>query len=151
MSRKNGITFISIMIYIVLFFSFTVLVSMIVTNLNVKILYDKGDIYNSEQFLKLQQNLLVSSKDSSSFNYINGSIVFDNEDEYIFDEEKLAILKNGAILITDVEKFEKIELTDVEKNKYSKNVDNIIKYNVTLKKYDRTLSQELFILVGDNT
>lgn len=149
MNNKKGITLLSIVVYVVLFFTFTVFVSLIVTNLNIKTIQSRADIILNEQFLKLQQNIFVSSKNSNSFDKISEKIVFSNNDEYKFDKDKKQILKNGGLLISGVEEFSFVNLTDVEKNKYSNNINNVIKLNVIMKKYEKVFTQEIFMLVGD--
>lgn len=100
--NKKGITMISIIIYVVLFFVFTIAVTVISNNFNNKLFTDRGYSININSFNKLQYNLLVSSKNSNIVNTTDNEINFSNNDNYIYDSEKKIITKNGGFLVSNV-------------------------------------------------
>ena len=57
MNKKSGITLASIVIYVSLFFVFTVFAIAMSTNINYKAMEEKANIYIYEQFDKLQYNI----------------------------------------------------------------------------------------------
>lgn len=105
MNKKSGLTLTSIVIYVSLFFVFTVFAIAMSTNMNYKAMDEKANIYVYEQFEKLQYNVISSAKKSSFVDDIYSKIVFSNNDEYSFDKEKKVILKNGGVLVKNVENF----------------------------------------------
>lgn len=154
MKNKSGITLTSIVIYVALFFVFTVFAIAMSTNMNYKSMEEKANIYVHEQFDKLQYNILSSSKASNSVDDIYNKIVFSNNDEYSYDDNKKVIYKNGGKLVNNVENFKIInvdELTNVH-NSFASNLDNKVNslcFEITFKKYGIEITKQLFITVGD--
>lgn len=153
--KKSGITLVSIIIYVILFFAFSTIAISISTNINMKTLSEKGKIYCSEQIQKLQANLLDSAKNSKDYDIIGNSIVFSNNDEYEFDEERKVVLKNGGVLVSDVESFENINIDELsgKKEDFANNLDYQTEYiclRVRFVKYSQTSSYELFFSLGDD-
>ena len=154
MNNKSGITLTSIVIYVSLFFVFTVFAIAMSTNMNYKAMEEKANIYAYEQFNKLQYNIVTSSKKSTSVDNIYNKIVFSNNDEYSYDSEKKVILKNNGILVKNVENFRIIdvdELTDLP-DIYISNIDNKLNsvcLEITLKKYGKEITKQLLITAGD--
>lgn len=145
MGDKSGITMLSIVLYVFLFFTLMVFAISISTNMNYKVLTDKGDIYVNEQFSKLQYNLFKSAKNSNFVNVIGDKIVFSNNDEYLYDKTKRIIYKNGGILVNEVDDLSLKQVTEpslIDSSKY-------ISYSVMFSKYKETLKKDLFISVGD--
>ena len=101
---KQGITMISLVIYVILFFGFTVLAISISSNLNYRILNEKGMTVANENYLKLYTNLLDSAKKSTNMYTIGtDTIYFSNGDVYkLFKTENL-VNKNGGVLVKNVE------------------------------------------------
>lgn len=152
--NKKGLSMVSMLVYVVLFFSFSAFAVGMATNMNYKSLGEKGQIVNNENLQKLQYNLVNSAKDSNTIEDISGKIVFSNNDEYKFDETEKKIYKNGGIIATDVESFKIIDITELENTpeNFSDNIDSNIDYicvEVTFTKYSQTLTEKIFVTVGD--
>ena len=162
MNRK-GLTLISMVIYVTLFFAFMTFAVGVSANMNYTSLSQKGQVMNVENFQKLQYNMLNSAKSSISVDKIGNSIVFSNNDEYFFDSEKKIIFKNNTVLVSDVigvETLELYQLSSVPSTylqqrasdlKYV-NIDDSKQYvclNVTFEKYGIKTNSQLFITVGD--
>lgn len=154
MNKRSGLTLSSIVIYVALFFVFSVFAISMSTNMNYKSMSEKGSIYIHEQFEKIQYNMLSSAKKSSSVDDIYGKVVFSNDDEYFFDSSKKVILKNGGVLIDSVEDFNIVDFDEVQDvpeaffNNEDKNVSNIC-CEITLKKYGKQITKNLVITIGD--
>lgn len=152
--NKKGISMVSMLVYVVLFFSFSAFAVGISTNMNYKTLSEKGEIINNEHLQKLQYNLVNSAKNSNNIEEISGKIVFSNNDEYYFNEIDNKLYKNGGIIATDVEAFSVINITDLDSvpegftTKIDSNIDYIC-FEVVFNKYGQTLTKKLFITVGD--
>ena len=154
MNRKSGITLSSIVIYVALFFVFTVFAITMSTNMNYKAMEEKANIYVYEQFDKLQYNIISSAKESSSVDDIYSKIVFSNNDEYSFDNDKKVILKNGGVLVKNVESFEIIsenDLSDISSNFHENMEENTesICLKITFKKYGKQITKQIFVTMGD--
>lgn len=152
--NKSGITMISIVIYVMLFFVFTSFAILLSTNINYKTLSDKGDIWVNEQFQKLQYNLLTSGKSSDNVDKITERIVFSNNDEYTYDSDKKQILKNGGVLVSNVEYFNVLEITNLinKPTNFDYNLDNkksTILIEVKFKKYGQEKISQIFVVTGD--
>ncbi len=154
MNKKSGITLTSIVIYVSLFFVFTVFAIAMSTNMNYKAMGEKANIYVYEQFDKFQYNIITSAKNSNFVDNIYNKVVFSNNDEYSYDKDKKVVLKNGGVLVNNVEKFEIIaeeKLTDIPNN-FASNMDNStnsICIEITFKKYGKQITKQLFFTVGD--
>ena len=154
MNKKSGITLTSIVIYVSLFFVFTVFAIAMSTNMNYKAMGEKANIYVYEQFDKFQYNIITSAKNSNFVDNIYNKVVFSNNDEYSYDKDKKVVLKNGGVLVNNVEKFEIIaeeKLTDIS-DVFPSNIDNStnsICIEITFKKYGKQITKQLFVTVGD--
>lgn len=145
-NSKVGITMMSIVLYVILFFAFISFAISISTNLNYKSLSEKGKVYINEQYDKLQYNFFQSAKSSSYVNNVQGDIVFSNNDIYHYDNANKKIYKNSSVLVDNVDSFEVV--TTNSANMISKNI--YIDYNVSFSKYKQNLLKELFVTVGGN-
>lgn len=156
MNKKSGLSLTSIIIYVALFFIFTVFAIAMSSNMNYKAMQEKADMYIYEQFDKLQYNLLASAKDSTSADNIYEKIVFSNNDEYLYDSQKKVVLKNGGVLIKNVERFEILQDMNVISNvpqNFGSNIDSKAKYmclEITFKKYGVSTTKQIFFTVGDD-
>lgn len=154
MNKKSGLTLTSIVVYVSLFFVFTVFAIAMSTNMNYKAMEEKANIYIYEQFNKLQYNIVTSSQNSTSVDNIYNKIVFSNNDEYSYDSDKKVILKNNGTLVKNVGNFRIIdvaELTDVP-DIYISNIDDKLSslcLEVTFKKYGKEITKQLLITAGD--
>ncbi len=151
---KKGLSLISMIIYVVLFFVFSAFAVAISTNINYQTLTQKGSVYANEQLQKLQYNLLFSAKNSITVDNISGKIVFSNNDEYTYNATNKKIYKNGGVLVSDVESFSIIGLEALKDtpgnfvNDVDKNIDNVC-VEVKFKKYGSELSSQIFVSAGD--
>ena len=160
--NKKGLTLLSMVIYVALFFTFMTFATIIATNMNYTSLSYKGKIVNEENFQKLQYNILNSAKRSVSVDKLYNSVVFSNNDEYSYNEEKEQVLKNGGVIATNVTSFEiaNIEsLKDVPSSFFTKsdgkyiNLDKSKDYiciNITFEKYGAQTTSQIFAVVGDD-
>lgn len=152
--QKKGLSLVSMVIYVVLFFAFSAFAVAMSMNMNYKTLAEKGNIWVNEQFQKLQYNLVMSGKNSITIDSISGNIIFSNNDEYSYDVTKKRILKNGGILVTDVEQFEITQINSLKDvpagftSNIDNNIDNVC-VNVKFKKYGQEFSSQIFVTVGD--
>ena len=152
--NKKGLSMVSMLVYVVLFFAFSAFAVAMATNLNYRTLTEKGQIINNEHLQKLQYNLINSAKNSNTIEDISGKIVFSNNDEYTYSEVDKKIYKNGGIIATDVESFKIIDVSELENTpvNFSTNLDTDIDYiciEVTFNKYSHKLTEKIFITVGD--
>ena len=143
MGNKKGMTMTSIIIYVILFFVFTIAVTIISSNFNSKLFSDRGLGIDVNSFNKLEYNLLMSGNDSNVVNIIvttpitDEELVFSNNDTYVYDSEKGTIRKNGGLLISNVISYTQ-SITDGDNGK-------LLTINVRFQKYlhkdtfDRTI------------
>lgn len=103
--NKNGITMVSIVMYVVIFFALTAIATGVTIAMNSNSLKDKGKIYVQEAEIKLKNNLLNSFENSDSITTISNKLIFSNNDEYYYEPENKIIYKNGGILIQNVEEM----------------------------------------------
>lgn len=154
--NKKGLSMISMIIYVVLFFAFSAFAVGMSANMNYRTLSEKGEIVNNEQLQKLQYNLLNSAKKSKSIDIISDKIVFSNNDEYIFNKNSKKIYKNGGIIVSDVESFNIINVSELENvpTDFSSNLeadrDNLC-IEVRFSKYSKELTEKIFVTVGDGS
>ena len=137
---KKGITLTALVIYLVLFFSFTAFVVAITSKYNEKVFTDRGVAINITELNKLEYNLTVSKSKSSSFSKIGDNIVFDNNDKYSYDPNNKVILLNDGILISNV------DTCTFSVN--SVNNGNHLIINLTLKKYLSTVTRNVELFMG---
>lgn len=152
--NKKGLSMISMLVYVVLFFAFSAFAVGIATNMNYRTLSQKGNMINNEQLQKLQYNLLNSAKESQFIEQIGNRIVFSNNDEYYYDEANKRVMKNEGIIATDVTAFRVVTVEEMKNvpenfvNNLDKNKDNI-GIEVTFTKYKHELKEIIFVTVGD--
>lgn len=126
--KKSGITMVSIVMYVVIFFALTAIATSVTMAMNSNSLKDKGTIYIQESEIKLKNNLLNSFENSDNITKINNKLVFSNNDEYYYDPQTKTIYKNGGILIQNVE-YMTFTLAN-NKGFISLNVNaSVVKYN----------------------
>ena len=114
---KRGITLISIIIYLVLFTTFTAFVLSMNSNIERNVLMNKGNSIIETEYSKLYTNLFASAKDSTDYSILDGDkqliIEFSNGDVYNYDKDNGRILKNNGILVTSVSNFKQIDVTSL--------------------------------------
>ncbi|MEG2348300.1 MAG: hypothetical protein RSB67_01455 [Clostridia bacterium] len=155
MKKASGLTMVSIVLYVVLFFLFTTFAVAMSANMNYKIMTEKGNIYINEQRDKLQVNLLSSAKSSQWVETTADKITFSNNDIYTYDSTKKTIFKNGGVLVKSVEecKFDILpsNLTSINAETLAK-IDSASKSFATkikFLKYKEEKSCEFFFALGD--
>ena len=144
---KKGITITSLVIYVVLFFGFTIITTSVSTNFNRNILQEKANININENTLKIQSNLLNSSKKSITITSSNNEIIFSNGDIYKLDKNRKVILKNEGVLCDFVSNLEILDNSEVTTNIIEDS--KMIAINVTFEKFDITNSRKIVISAGD--
>ena len=134
MQKRSGITMLSMVIYVTLFFAFTALAISMGSNMNYSSLVQKGKLYINEEASKIQYNLVNSAKSSDDINNIYGKLVFSNNDEYTYDNATKKLLKNktkGGIYLP-----EEID-SDYVLNIAKKYMGQIIYYTYDVKKTNK--------------
>lgn len=126
-SSKKGVTLASLVIYIILFAGVTVFVSAMSNSMNEKLFDNRGEAINYSSLNKLQYNITDSSLNSYDVVVNGNEISYSNGDNYVYDENRNVILKNGGILCSNVNemsvlveggvKIKKVTIT-VSFNKY---------------------------------
>ncbi len=150
---KSGMTMVSIVIYVTIFFTLSVFVISMSTNMNTKAMSEKGEIIVNEDIQKIQYNLMKSAKQSDRIDLIENKIVFSNNDEYYFDDTKKILYKNNGILSKNIQNFSMVmtdEIVGIDANQIS-NLDSNIKnvtFKIEAKKYDRVKSSVVFLALG---
>lgn len=134
-SKKRGITLASLVIYIVLFTSFTVFVSITSTNMNEKLFDNRGEAINYTNLNKLQYNLENSSLESQDVVVTPNSISYSNGDNYVYNESDKVIYKNNGILCLNVENFTVTIDTGVD----TKKVTVAVSFNKYLNILEKTV------------
>lgn len=150
---KSGMTMVSIVIYVTIFFTLSVFVISMSTNMNTKALSEKGEIIINEDIQKVQYNLMKSAKQSDRVDIIEDKIVFSNNDEYFFDNEEKILYKNSGILSKNIQSFSMGTVNEINgiDNNLLNNLDSNIKnitFKVEAKKYDRAKSSVIFLTLG---
>lgn len=143
LKSKKGITMTSIMVYVVLFFAFTTIATMISSRINKNLFNDRGNAINITAINKLEYNLLKSANESYNVDMTaeesKQTLTFSNLDIYVFDLENNVIYKNGGKLV----KFVKAcEVTSQ---------DNLINIKVTLNKYTNEVTRNIKIKCASNS
>lgn len=104
-NTKNGVTLASLVIYIVLFTSFTIFVSITSTNMNGKLFDNRGEAINYSYLNKLQYNIENSSMESQDVTIEDNKIIYSNGDIYTYNSDEDIIYKNDGILCLNVSDF----------------------------------------------
>ena len=133
-NSKKGITVTSIVVYVILFFMFTTITTVLSSKINGNLFNDRGTSINITAINKLEYNLLDSA-DEGTVNDNSTILTFSNNDEYVFDKEKHKIYKNGG------------ELVDFLKDFDIRAIDDYLKINITLNKYTNEIEREIIVNV----
>ena len=140
-NNKKGITVTSITVYVILFFMFTTITTIISSRFNENLFNDRGMAINVTAINKLEYNLLKSSDESFDVELKvedkKTTITFSNSDKYTVDLDKHVIYKNGGKLINfvddcTVEVKNHVMIFDITVNKYTNNIRRSIKINIPL-------------------
>ena len=149
---KKGITLISIIIYLVLFTTFTAFVISLSSNMNRNVLSDKGTRYIQNEYSKLYVNMLTSAKDSTYYSFDNSKVSFSNGDIYYFNLSDHNVYKNGGILAQDLSSFSVRDVLEIDGINLSdeklQNSDSLC-INVQFIKYGNEISKDIVVSVGD--
>lgn len=149
---NRGFTVVSLVLYVMLFFTFTVFATAISTNLNHRILSEKGIVIVNENYMKAYINLVDSAKKSNSFDIIGEKIIFSNGDIYEYNSQNKMFLKNSGNLVQNMESFTITNIEDVLGPLNDINDIDTAKcfsLNVSFKKYNETISKDIIVSVGD--
>ena len=142
--KKSGITMVSIVIYVVIFFALVAIATGTTMAMNSNSLKDKGKIYVNEAEIVLKTNFLNSLNNSKNINIIdNDRIVFSNNDVYRYDDDKDILYKNDGIFIQNITEF---NFSKIE----SQHGITSINVTGTILKYGNEKQFNLFVYKGDN-
>ena len=103
---KSGITLASLVLYVVLFTTFTLFAGAVSNNLNERLFNNRGEAINYSNLNKLQYNIDESSLKSNSVSVTETEIYYSNGDSYTYDSQEKVIYKNGGILCLNVESLD---------------------------------------------
>ena len=134
-SSKKGITLASLVIYIVLFTSFTVFVSSISSNMNERLFDNRGEAINYSSLNKLQYNIENSALESNNVVVSSNQISYSNGDDYVYNSESKVIYKNGGVLCLNVDSF----LASQSIGENSKKVTIELTFNKYLNQMSKTI------------
>ena len=139
LKNKRGITVSSIVIYVLLFFMFTTVITTVSSRINKRLFDDRGKAINITAVNKLEYNLLDSADKSynAKVNVVGNktTVTFSNSDKYVFDLDDNVIYKNDGKLVKFVEECS-VEV-----------VDNTLDINITLNKYINEVTRNIKINV----
>lgn len=149
--NKRGLSMVSMLIYVVLFFTFSAFAVGMGTNMNYRTLSEKGKIINAENLQKFQFNLVNSARNSTTVEKIGEKLVFSNNDEYTFNESEKKIYKNGGLVLSDVQAFDIVYAKESDAATYARLYDReYAMINITLNKYNQETNETIFVTVGDD-
>ena len=140
LKSKRGITVTSIMVYVLLFFAFTTIATVISSRFNKNLFNDRGNAINVTAINKLEYNLIDSASNSYNVDVVangnNRTLTFSNSDVYVFDNN--VIYKNGGKLVKFVKESkvkiqEDVIAIDLTLNKYTNEVSRSIKVKCSSK------------------
>lgn len=135
LKSKRGITVTSIMVYVLLFFAFTTIATVISSRFNKNLFNDRGNAINITAINKLEYNLLSSAQNSYNVDIVangnNRTLTFSNSDVYVFDNDNNVIYKNGGKLV----KFVKESKVKIQ--------EDVIAIDLTLNKYTNEVSRSI--------
>lgn len=150
---KKGFTLVSLVLYVALFFAFTVFATAMSTNLNHKILSEKGRIVIQDNYMKLYTNLIDSAKKSSTIDIIENKVVFSNGDIYEYDSSNKEFLKNSGNFVSNIESFSIKNLDEIaglQNDMTNVNIVDTVGFNISFRKYNETINRDIVITVGDD-
>lgn len=136
---KKGVTLASLVIYIVLFTSFTIFVSITSTNMNGRLFDNRGEAINYSYLNKLQYNLENSAMNSQDVSIAENEITYSNGDRYTYNSNESIIYKNGGILCLNVSNFSTVLETGVNTKKLT--------LNITFNKYLNVIDKSIITCV----
>jgi len=119
---KSAITLASLVIYMVLFTTFTVFVSIISNNMNERLFNNRGEAINYSNLNKLQYNLENSALNSKDVVVSGNQISYSNGDRYYYDMQQKIIYKNDGIICLNVESFNANVDTGINTKKLTVNI-----------------------------
>ena len=134
-SLKKGITLASLVIYIFLFGTFTVFVTLMSNNMSERLFFDRGEAINYSTLNKLQYNMENSAIQSNDVYVSLNQISYSNGDNYTYNSESDIVYKNGGILCQNVEDFE----TNLESDTNAKKITVTITFNKYLNEITKTI------------
>lgn len=150
---RRGFTLVSLVLYVSLFFAFTVFATAMSSNLNHKILSEKGRIVIQDNYMKLYTNLISSAKQSNSIDVIGNKVVFSNGDIYEYSSSNKEILKNSGNLVSNMDGFTVKNLDEISglQNDMTK-INNIdcVGFTVSFRKYNEIINRDIVITAGDD-
>lgn len=141
-SKKIGVTLSSLVLYVVLFTSFTIFVSSISSNMNERLFDNRGEAINYSSLNKLQYNIENSAMSSTDVVVSESEISYSNGDTYVYDSTNKVILKNGGILCLNVESF----TATIESGINTKKVTLGVAFNKYLNSMSKTIISSVEVI-----
>lgn len=140
-SSKKGVTLASLVIYIMLFTVFTVFVSAMSSSMNERLFDNRGEAINYSTLNKLQYNINDSALQSYDVVISENTISYSNGDNYVYDNQKNIIYKNGGVLCSNVEEMSVSIETAINIKK--------VKLTVSFNKYLNTMTKSIISCVEE--
>ncbi len=152
-SMKRGVTLISIIIYLVLFTTFTAFAVSISSNINTNVLSNKGNLIVENDYSKIYTNIFTSAKNSNYYSVSEQKVSFSNGDEYLFDAESNTLYKNGGAICNTISEFAIFNASDISNTTIDVMAlqrSEALCIKVTLKKYNSALQRDIIVSLGDD-
>lgn len=138
MSKKAGITMMSLVVYVVLLAAFTGIALTVSSNLSNSVFADKGIAQDMTNYEKVLYYLNKSAMESTSATATTTTITFSNGDVFSFDATKGSLYMNGGVLCNTISEF---DIGDIE--------NNLVNIDITLAKYTNTMTRTIALYVGE--
>ncbi|MBR5227819.1 MAG: hypothetical protein IKV94_04185 [Clostridia bacterium] len=138
MKYKQGITVVSLVVYVILLFGFITITLTVSGNFSSNLFDEKGSSTNLSNFDKLLYYLNESASTSTDVDIVDNEIAFSNGDVYTYNEGKSTVYLNGGILVKDV--------TNFSAQQY---LTSSIKVECTFTKYTSEISRSINVYVGE--
>lgn len=138
MKYKQGITAVSVVVYVILLFAFTALALSVSTNLSSGLFEDKGIAINLSNYDKVLYYLNKNAIESSGLEFENNTLKFSNGNEFKYDADSQTIYYNDGIFAKDIKGF---TVTMINNNQYTVEVQFI--------KYLNEMTRSIKIYVGE--
>lgn len=138
MSKKVGMTMMSLVVYVVLLAVFTGIALTVSNNLSSSVFLDKGIAQNTTNYEKVLYYLNKSAMESASATVTTTAITFSNGDVFSFDTSKGRLYMNSGVLCNTVSEF---DIGNIE--------NNLVNIDITLAKYTNTMTRTITLYVGE--
>lgn len=138
MKCKQGITLVSLVLYVILLFGFIAITLTVSGNFTSNIFEEKGLSTNLSNYDKLMYYLNKSASESNNVEIVDNTATFSNGDVYTYDDAKHTIFLNEGILLKDV--------TNCTIENY---LTSSIVVNCTFTKFSSQITRSINVYVGE--